>query len=589
MMKTAVKWKNGLQCLIICCLFMFTLSCKTVWAQDNVEIEQIYVNMPEITIGIRNIEGVDLDGIEVYRNQDVLENISVELLQNAHLSQTWFVLLDVSKSINAADFDAAKEAVARFADELPESEKMILITFGDNVEIILDGTEEKELIQEKISALSRTGMNTQLYEAISKVAQIQDMESSFVKKNVIVITDGIDAASLGNTTMQEAAAILTRKGLPVYGLAVEYGEKESVNSFGEFSRSTGGKLRIWKSANIEQCLVEIREEIQKLYLLKVRDKSNQVSYTEETITVNIPKKSQTFGRSVYIDTWQKDTEAPKIVSAKQKGNRKIEVIFSEAIEGMAAAANYQLENESGLLVPVSVEVINECEVELAFREDFFRGTYQLSGINMTDVSMESNPLTGSMYLELDGLEPETEETNKDIETVPVEIIPEKTPLLWIHNWGWVVIMAILVILLLVGVLLLKKVKEKKHLVVVEKEQFYVDEVSTRKHVVVQQEPVICVKLYPKSHLAKQKVIEHRFSNSIIVGRSDICDIYFDDTLMSRQHFLLEYAEQKMLLTDLETVNGTFVNGVKVIKTRVLQQDDVISAGTMELMIRWEEG
>ena len=58
--------------------------------------------------------------------------------------------------------------------------------------------------------------------------------------------------------------------------------------------------------------------------------------------------------------------------------------------------------------------------------------------------------------------------------------------------------------------------------------------------------------------------------------------------MSRQHFALEYEQGDLFITDLEAANGTFVNGVRIKGRRKLQQDDVVSAGSMDLMLRWRK-
>ena len=76
----------------------------------------------------------------------------------------------------------------------------------------------------------------------------------------------------------------------------------------------------------------------------------------------------------------------------------------------------------------------------------------------------------------------------------------------------------------------------------------------------------------------------RLAKSFIVGRSKICNLYFDDNRMSRQHFALEWDGMEMYVSDLNTTNGTMVNNVKINKKRRLQQGDKISAGSVEMTI-----
>ena len=81
-------------------------------------------------------------------------------------------------------------------------------------------------------------------------------------------------------------------------------------------------------------------------------------------------------------------------------------------------------------------------------------------------------------------------------------------------------------------------------------------------------------------------MELAIDKSMIVGRSSICDLYFDDKRMSRQHFALEWDGRDMYITDLDTTNGTTVNGVRIKGKRKLDNGARISAGAEEMQIRW---
>lgn len=72
----------------------------------------------------------------------------------------------------------------------------------------------------------------------------------------------------------------------------------------------------------------------------------------------------------------------------------------------------------------------------------------------------------------------------------------------------------------------------------------------------------------------------------MAGRSKDCDIYFDDPKMSRQHFALETDGMDVYITDLESSNGTFINGVRLEKRRKLLPNDEIAAGNIQAKIVW---
>ena len=78
----------------------------------------------------------------------------------------------------------------------------------------------------------------------------------------------------------------------------------------------------------------------------------------------------------------------------------------------------------------------------------------------------------------------------------------------------------------------------------------------------------------------------QLEKSLIVGRASICDVYFDDGQMSRQHFCLEREGKNILISDLQSTNGTSVNGIAVGQKRRLSPGDVIEAGSVKITVRW---
>ncbi|MDH3757136.1 MAG: FHA domain-containing protein [Gammaproteobacteria bacterium] len=70
---------------------------------------------------------------------------------------------------------------------------------------------------------------------------------------------------------------------------------------------------------------------------------------------------------------------------------------------------------------------------------------------------------------------------------------------------------------------------------------------------------------------------------VLIGRSDFADIVIDDEFCSKFHVLLMLYTDGLVLLDLNSVNGTTVNSVKV-KSTLLLNDDVISLGHHRLKI-----
>ena len=71
----------------------------------------------------------------------------------------------------------------------------------------------------------------------------------------------------------------------------------------------------------------------------------------------------------------------------------------------------------------------------------------------------------------------------------------------------------------------------------------------------------------------------------LIGRSPSCDLEIPDRTMSRQHAMLEVVDdERIYLTDLDSRNGTMVNGERIMNTVRLKPDDVVSFGEVSFHV-----
>jgi len=71
--------------------------------------------------------------------------------------------------------------------------------------------------------------------------------------------------------------------------------------------------------------------------------------------------------------------------------------------------------------------------------------------------------------------------------------------------------------------------------------------------------------------------------SITIGRADDSDVYLNDDGVSRQHAqLIRYSNEVMILKDLDSTNGTYING-QPIKAKALKDGDRIQIGSFTIL------
>ena len=74
-----------------------------------------------------------------------------------------------------------------------------------------------------------------------------------------------------------------------------------------------------------------------------------------------------------------------------------------------------------------------------------------------------------------------------------------------------------------------------------------------------------------------KVVRIPVTGELTVGREAPSDVVVKDSRLSRQHFRIRLEETGMVIEDLDSRNGTWVNGARIV-SRELLDGDVIEVG-----------
>jgi hypothetical protein len=76
-------------------------------------------------------------------------------------------------------------------------------------------------------------------------------------------------------------------------------------------------------------------------------------------------------------------------------------------------------------------------------------------------------------------------------------------------------------------------------------------------------------------------------SKITVGRDKKNNIVLDDTLVSRNHALIQKIKDAYFIKDLKSTNGTLVNNVRVPEDKYIKlyRKDVVKIGRTELVIK----
>lgn len=538
-----------------------------VYAQ-SCEIEQISLHMPDVRVYYRSDQ--QEQNYEAYLGGEALNYDKSAQFSELNEGVDYYILLDISASIPDSQFANIKDGIINFISSEGEKDKCVLLTFGDESNVALNGSENPQDTAAVVQGLKNDDMETVLFQTLVKTADMIDQAAQTEEKRrvIITITDGEDCVT-GQATSNEAVSELNHKGIPMYAIAVDVGKEEYINSFGELARNTGGTLSIFNSGTCLDLMNQIRNTVQDSYVAFFHSDTNVASNTREDLTVKFLDQQVTDTKEVIPTRWIPDTEAPQVVQWEKESDNELKLTFSEKVLNADNLADYKVERD-GEAVAVDSVFYSEKETPyavLSFKDKLYTGNYQINFSGITDCSMEKNGITKLDSFDLDGAKKGKSTT------------------------FWIILIAGIAAVVVAGVIIVvvvtyKKVKKNKGVIYVDGKATLASNVDVKQHVSVVNLPQKTVTFLMKDQINGKCELKITINGSAMAGRSDDCDIYFDDPKMSRQHFALETDGNDVYITDLESSNGTLVNGVRLNRRRKLLPNDEITAGNIQAKIVW---
>jgi len=124
------------------------------------------------------------------------------------------LLVDNSLTIRA-DVDKLEQAAREFAYEIYEGDKLLIIGYDEQAEIVSDWTDDAKAIETKLKLFRKKGQ-PYLFDAIRAVVEEALRPIQNPKRIIVVISDGLDRGS--KSTFEQTLAELQSENIMVYAV-----------------------------------------------------------------------------------------------------------------------------------------------------------------------------------------------------------------------------------------------------------------------------------------------------------------------------------------------------------------------------------
>lgn len=538
-------------------LLIIAVTVCNVYAAD-IKFRMVDVNLPDVTAELTgNIKADDISNVKLNGENLTVKSVS----QSDDATKLVYMLVDISGSMSQSAFNALKPALIKYAKNLDKkTDKFVLMTFGETVTTLLKGGESNVKIKSAINSIVCNSNNTTFYKALNDAYKSSEKETDYDRKFAIVISDGADLDN-GNSSEQEVVDNYETHRLPVYALCDSSAAKSSMDGFGYISRVSGGELYSYSYYNAEESFNSLKSVIDNVTLVKLESQRKKSAGTK---FIEIDIDGENIKQEVLVKA-KPDTKAPDVEEVSyNKDNNSFVIEFSEPVDGAGDIASYKIKKGDKELTIVSVEY-KGTKSTVYMQDTVYSGEYTFELSSVTDATDNANVLKQSDFTQ------EIKATPiifKILKIVGIVLIP----------------VAFLLAIFLILLFLKKKKNVKKikdiFITQTEEEEFESIHIKERKSFPVQ--------LYIDSADGNFYNVSYNLTTSLIVGRSEMCDLRIDDAELSRQHFAIEKRDNVLSVSDLDSANGTYVNGVKIGSVTYLNTGDRITAGNSVIRVIYGE-
>lgn len=224
-------------------ILLFLLLCPSVYAASHMSVAETYTGESEVILYVKGADG-DLSDVRVQAGTAVCDSVTQTRLSESSQTVKTLIMLDNSLSIPKTDRKQISKILRNIISKRMEQEEMALAVFNDGIVYLADYTaDEQELLKAAESIeyqSSNTYLTDVLYDLLS-AEYVQKKEDMFLR--ILVISDGMDNKSIGYTK-DELSALLKEYPVPVYTVGIQTGKKdnnEQLENMFAISRLTGAE------------------------------------------------------------------------------------------------------------------------------------------------------------------------------------------------------------------------------------------------------------------------------------------------------------------------------------------------------------
>jgi len=263
---------------LIYCLLSIVIGSVQVSAAElqTVDIKQVYMytDVMRAYVNINDANGQPIDTPErssIYASVDDTKMgvRDIRRFSESGDGMAYIFLIDISGSLSSSQFSQVKNATKKWAEAMTEKDRMALITFGNDVNTVLDFTNDAASVVNTIDGISNNDGNTKLYGGLEEAMNLISRNDSELpkRKALLLLTDGKNEYP-GGISEAEVIKRAQEELVPIYALWTPGRGADTGEAFmNTLKDSTNGTLYNLSSNNVNDVYNWMQEDFAKSFII----------------------------------------------------------------------------------------------------------------------------------------------------------------------------------------------------------------------------------------------------------------------------------------------------------------------------------
>lgn len=264
-----MKKRNIKDVIIMICLFL--LLGMNVFAASDIKVVGTSTNEKDISLYVKGLD-LAISGVECQIGTKPNQQVTFENAADMEYAPKTLIMVDNSLSITEGNREKIYSFLMAFVDDKEDREQIAIAVFDEELKKIVDYTADEQVLENAVESLTYQNQETYLTDVLYDVIEEEQLGTEDCYKRIIIISDGVDNKAIGYTK-DELYSLIKEKSYPIYTIGCVYkSNDEQLKNMFAISRMTGAKdFLLDEIENIETLVDEIMEDSQAVHFNIVPD------------------------------------------------------------------------------------------------------------------------------------------------------------------------------------------------------------------------------------------------------------------------------------------------------------------------------